>query len=58
MFTYEIYLLCVLTEEAWVASVTFAALGVVRRSEDLDAGDPELPFERKRVGNWINALTA
>ncbi len=58
VFTHDIYFLCILAEEAKLASVTIFTQSLVRRAEGFGVADPELPFEGKNAGKRIGALKA
>jgi energy-coupling factor transporter ATP-binding protein EcfA2 len=58
VFTHDIYFLCLLAEEAKLATVPISTQSLTRRAEGFGVTDPELPFEGKRTGKRIKALKA
>lgn len=58
VFTHDIYFLCLLAEEAKLASVQIATQSLTRRAEGFGVADPELPFEGKSTSKRIGALKA
>jgi len=58
VFTHDIYFLCLLAEEAKLATVPIATQSLTRRSEGFGVADPELPFEGKSTSKRIKALKA
>ncbi len=58
VFTHDIYFLCLLAEEAKLATVPIATQSLTRRAEGFGVADPELPFEGKSTSKRIKALKA
>jgi hypothetical protein len=58
VFTHDIYFLCLLAEEAKLATIPISTQSLTRRAEGFGVTDPELPFEGKRTGKRIKALKA
>lgn len=58
VFTHDIYFLCLLAEEAKLASVPIATQSLTRRAEGFGVTDPELPFEGRSTSKRIKALKA
>lgn len=58
VFTHDIYFLCLLAEEAKLASVPIITQSLTRRAEGFGIADPELPFEGKSTSKRIKALRA
>lgn len=58
VFTHDIYFLCLLVEEAKLATVPIATQSLTRRAEGFGVADPELPFEGKSTSKRIKALKA
>ncbi|WP_344802216.1 AAA family ATPase [Allohahella marinimesophila] len=58
VFTHDIYFLCLLAEEAKLATVPIATQSLTRRAEGFGVADPELPFEGKSTSKRIKALRA
>lgn len=58
VFTHDIYFLCLLTEEAKLASVPVTTQSLIRRAEGFGVADSDLPFEGKNASKRIGALKA
>ncbi len=58
VFTHDIYFLCLLVEEAKLATVPITTQSLTRRSDGFGIADPELPFEGKNASKRIGALKA
>lgn len=58
VFTHDIYFLCLLAEEAKLATVPITTQSLTRRTEGFGVADPELPFEGKSTSKRIKALKA
>lgn len=58
ILTHDIYFLCLLVDEAKLASVTISTQSLVRRAEGFGIADPELPFEGRNASKRIGALKA
>ncbi|MHA6834903.1 AAA family ATPase [Ralstonia pseudosolanacearum] len=58
VFTHDIYFLCLLVEEAKLASVPTSTQSLIRRAEGFGIADPELPFEGKSTSKRVGALKA
>lgn len=58
VFTHDIYFLCLLAEEAKLATVPIATQSLTRRAEGFGVAEPELPFEGKSTSKRIKALKA
>lgn len=58
VFTHDIYFLCLLAEQAKLATVPMATQSLVRRAAGFGVADPDLPFEAKGTSKRVGALKA
>ncbi|MBX9607489.1 MAG: AAA family ATPase [Gammaproteobacteria bacterium] len=58
VFTHDIYFLCLLAEQAKLATVPMATQSLVRRAAGFGVADPDLPFEAKSTSKRVGALKA